>query len=224
MLDPSVSLSWESDWNPLTGHGLRTSEREHIGMFWQSLGLASDEKREAHMEGSLYSAQLSFPQCRDGLSKGNLSWTKPQGLRVVTQLCSHGETPDNCLRSSGFLVSRGSGWDRHRRYKQEPDLQENFTVGKMTNNDKKKRKWDCKKVILSEPEILKIVGDNEQYDRGAYGARPDMCKNMWKTFTGLTGHDLCFLGDSQGSQVTLSRPPMMNVQWKWGRQSVCVWV
>lgn len=51
-----------------------------------------------------------------------------------------------------------------------------------------------------------------------------MCKNMWKTFTGLTGHDLCFQGDSKGSQVMLSHPHVMNVQWKWGWQSMCVGV
>lgn len=35
-----------------------------------------------------------------------------------------------------------------------------------------------------------MVGDNEESDGGAYGAESDMCKNMWKTFTGFTGHDL----------------------------------
>lgn len=75
---------------------------------------------------------------------------------------------------------------------------------------------------MSEPEIQKMVRDNEERERGAYGAEPDMCKNMWKTFTGLTGHDLCFQGDSQGSQVTLSHLHMMNVQRK--REWKSVWV
>lgn len=35
-----------------------------------------------------------------------------------------------------------------------------------------------------------MVWDNEECDEGAYGAEPGMCKTMWKTFAGLTGHDL----------------------------------
>lgn len=64
---------------------------------------------------------------------------------VVTQLRSHGETPENCLWSSGCLVSGGSGWDRDWCYKQEPDLQEASIFDEMTNGVEKKRYWDYKR-------------------------------------------------------------------------------
>lgn len=40
-------------------------------------------------------------------------------------------------------------------------------------------------VKLTESEMQKMVWDNEECDRGPCGAEPDMCRNMWKTFTGL---------------------------------------
>lgn len=36
-------------------------------------------------------------------------------------------------------AGRGSVRDRHRRLEQEPDLQEDFTVGEMTNNGERKK-------------------------------------------------------------------------------------
>lgn len=174
MLDPSVSLSRKSNLNPLTGHESRTSEREHMGMFWQSPGLVADEKKEAHMEGSLYTAQFSFPQCQDNLSKANLSKAKPYDLRVVTQFYSHSNTPENCLWSSNCLVSWGSRWDSDRCHKQEPDLQEASTVDGMTNDVKKKEVLKSQEVILSEFEIQKMVWDNEECDGGA-----EPCSGIW---------------------------------------------
>lgn len=37
----------------------------------------------------------------------------------------------------------------------------------------------------TESEMQKMVLDNEECDRGACGAEPNMCRNIWKTFTGL---------------------------------------
>jgi len=46
-------------------------------------------------------------------------------------------------------------------------------------------KQRLKEVKLSESEMQKMVWDNEECDRAACGAEPNMCKNMWKTFMGL---------------------------------------
>ena len=221
MLDPSVYRSRESNLNPLTGHEARTSEREHMGMFWQSRGLVPDEKTEAHMEGSLYSTQISFPLWQDSLSKATknkyirsqgchptpLSWRNTRELPVVIR--------DSGISGLREKTGRGVGGKKqicHVQSMRWPNI--------VNRTGEAVGLW---KVRLSECAIQKMMWDNKEVDGGAYGAEADVRKNMWKTFTGLAGHDLWVQGDSQGSEVTLSRPHMMNGLWT-KADKVLVWL
>lgn len=119
-----------------------------------------------------------------------------KGLRVVSQLCSHGETPENCtVCGHQTLVSQGSGWDRDRCYKQEPDLKKASAVEEMANNVDKKRGSGI--IRVRERDCLNLrfkrwCGIMRSLTEGGIWS---MCKDMWKTFPGLTGRDLWVQGD-----------------------------
>lgn len=175
MLDSSVSFNWKSDLIPHTGDESRTSERKHMGMFWQSCCLVpGDKTKRPVLEGSVYCAALvSSTGCpRHIYLEQNHKFSELSPCYAFME--KHQKTA--CCIS-------GSDWDMYRCYEKEPDVEKTLHLIRWPIMWKEILGFE--EVRLSESEMQKMVWDNEECDRGACGAESDMCKNMWKTFTSL---------------------------------------